>query len=228
MILSTKCFTQDQYQLAHDLGLNVVCDSVLEVEYQAPIPQWHQRSNRMHGFLLASQNTLRALRPYMDTFGDDVPHVAVVGTKTAKLARQMGLEVSLESTSARELAEQVLGQQWQHITFFCGEAHRPELPDALTLAGRQVREVVVYRTHQRDIDHDLDDFDGVLFFSPRGVEAVLKDLTWPAHTQAFAIGPTTATAFHKHTGKEAGFPSEPTVEALLHLVTDYQATNKRT
>ncbi len=220
MLLSTKILTPAQQQLAQDLGLEVACESVLEVEYLGEKAE-KALAKSYDGWVFTSQRALEAMEGLLPV-GDSGHAVAVVGPKTAARVREAGLKVVSEGTNAADLAGKVLALGWQRIAFFCGEVHREELPEALRAAGRQLDKYQVYRTIQRPLKAEMAAFAAVLFFSPRGVEAALYHQPWPEQAQAFAIGPTTAAAFEKHTGQQASFPSEPTVEALLTFIADQQ------
>lgn len=216
MLLSTKILTADQRRLAQDLGLSLAEEPVLGVTYQGERAE-AAFTQAYSAWIFTSQKSVQALADRLLPRGP-CPPVAAVGPKTAQRLRDLGLTVALQADRAQDLATMILAEDWPRLAFFCGEVHRPELPTTLRQAGRQLDEYEVYRTELRALSQDLDKFEAVLFFSPRGVEAVLSQQPWPPQLRAYAIGPTTAQAFAAQTGQGALFPEKPTVEALLTLI----------
>jgi uroporphyrinogen-III synthase len=106
--------------------------------------------------------------------------------------------------SAGELADSIIGEggvkkdirgrkDIGEVIFFCGDQRRDELPDKLSKAGIDVREIVVYRTVQtpRLVEGV---YEGIAFFSPSAVKSFFSVNSVPARAILFAIGHTTAEA----------------------------------
>jgi uroporphyrinogen-III synthase len=92
------------------------------------------------------------------------------------------------------------------------------LPTKLIANGKKLREIVVYSTENQAIKIETP-IDGVLFFSPSGVESFLEKNTLE-DLPCFCIGSTTAAALHGIT-QNVHIASTPTVEAALQLSIDY-------
>ncbi len=215
MFLSTKTLTPVQQRQAHSLKLSIEEVSLLEIVLTGEVARdaWRQEYD---AWVVTSQNAVRALAGRWPAVSKPL---AVVGTKTRAALEAQGLSVYLEAPNARVLAQQIQNSDWQRFAFFCGNRRRDELPQALAAAGRQVDEYIVYHNQLRPRLLDLDAYQGVLFFSPSGVEALLGANRWPQGLAALAIGPTTAQAFEACTRQAAWVADTPSLESLLHLAT---------
>ena len=91
------------------------------------------------------------------------------------------------------------------------------LPEALTASRVDWREVTAYET--RPVKRHFDTpFDGILFFSPSGVQSYTA--CNGIHTAtAYCIGETTAAEAKKHTDRLV-IAGSPGVEALVSLAAD--------
>lgn len=80
----------------------------------------------------------------------------------------------------------------REFTFFCGNLRRNTLPNALQLASIKYAEIEVYETilQPQRISTPL---DGILFYSPSGVESYFNSNDYNNET-LFCIGTTTANA----------------------------------
>lgn len=138
-----------------------------------------------------------------------------VGKSTASLVRARG-GVVLETTSrATELASRIAKKYTdQSFIYYCGDRRLEILPDALDELKLKWEEVIAYRT--KTVDRSFrNSFEGILFFSPSGVESYTASNTLDTAT-AYCIGPTTALAAKKYT-KKFKIADPPGVESLVAL-----------
>jgi uroporphyrinogen-III synthase len=121
------------------------------------------------------------------------------------------------SEVARRIVEDgVTGEVW----FFSGDRRRDTLGEALTGAGLRVRETVVYRTTLTP--HAVPGFfDGILFFSPSGVESYFSCNRPEPRTVLFAIGETTAGALRAASANPVVVSPRQQAGALIGTMTDY-------
>jgi len=146
-------------------------------------------------------------------------HIYCVGRRTKRLIeRRIGKVTHVENSAAhlaKYLSEQIGNEA---ITYFCGDKRRDELPSILSNNNIELHEVVSYQTLLTP-NKLVKKYDGVLFFSPSGIESFLKDNTVGTEV-AFCIGNTTAQEAQKQfkTVVEAKLPS---VESVLDAVNDY-------
>jgi uroporphyrinogen-III synthase len=136
-----------------------------------------------------------------------------VGEKTKALLEQNGFEIIQYSEYAAELASIICNQyQKDSFTFFCGNLRRNILPDAMQLVQIPFEEIEVYKTVLTPTTITSKP-NGILFFSPSGVESYLKKNTITDET-SFAIGTTTAEALESVTTNII-IANQPTVENLI-------------
>ncbi|MFM2214327.1 MAG: hypothetical protein RL427_1590 [Bacteroidota bacterium] len=142
-----------------------------------------------------------------------------VGEKTEHLLLNNGFEIEKQAEYAAELASIICNQYSKSsFTFFCGNLRKEILPEALLLANIVLKEVVVYETiltpHKLDFSPD-----GVLFFSPSGVESYRKE-NQIEQELCFCIGNTTAEAL-KYATPNIIIANRPTVESTVMKCIEY-------
>ena len=146
-------------------------------------------------------------------------HIYCVGRRTKRLIEKNIGKVTHVENSAGNLANYLAAQiKNEEVTYFCGNKRRDELPDILDNKGIIVNEVVAYQTILSP-NELIKNYDGLLFFSPSGIESFLSKNSIDQEV-AFCIGGTTAKEAQKHfkTVVEAKLPS---VESVLNSVNAY-------
>jgi uroporphyrinogen-III synthase len=139
--------------------------------------------------------------------------VFCVGMKTKSLLEENGFNVIAYTGYAADLAEIItLIYGREKFTFFSGNLRRDTLPDALTNAEVVFNEIQVYETILTP-QKVSGPFEGILFFSPSGVESYLKDNKISNQT-CFCIGTTTAEALENITNNVV-IANQPTVENVI-------------
>ena len=143
--------------------------------------------------------------------------VAVVGPASAATARRAGIEVALESEGrtgadlAVELADRAA--PGARIAVVQAQDGRPDVADALRLAGFEVETIAAYRTRSAQVPAGIvesiraSEVDALAFASPSSVVSFAIALEGLAHVPRSvivgAIGPTTA-----HACERAGRPAD--------------------
>ena len=142
-----------------------------------------------------------------------------VGSKTKSFLEKKGFTV-LESADYAEELIQIIESKYKtnSFTFFCGNIRRNTIPDFFQQNKIAYNEIVVYETilKPRQIKKS---FDGVLFYSPSGVNSFLEKNSLENKT-CFCIGTTTAKALENKT-KNIIIASQPTVENVINEVIHY-------
>jgi len=142
-----------------------------------------------------------------------------VGSKTRSFLEKKGFTV-LESTDYAEELIQIIASKYKSntFTFFCGNIRRNTIPTFFQQNKIAYNEIVVYETilKPRQIKKS---FDGVLFYSPSGVNSFLEKNSLENKT-CFCIGTTTAKALENKT-KNIIIASQPTVENVINEVIHY-------
>ena len=146
-------------------------------------------------------------------------NIYCVGKRTKRLIEKRIGKVTHIENSAEKLANYLVDTiEEKEVTFFCGNKRRDELPTILEENGIKVNEVECYQTQltPRKIDGK---HNGILFYSPTGIESYLKD-NKTSDSVAFCIGETTATEARKHF-KNVIVSSLPTVESVIKSVNEH-------
>ena len=142
-----------------------------------------------------------------------------VGSKTRSFLEKKGFTV-LESADYAEELIQIIESKYKtnSFTFFCGNIRRNTIPDFFQQNKIAYNEMVVYETKLKP--HQIkEQFDGVLFFSPSGVNSFLEKDSLENKT-CFCIGTTTAKAL-ENKAKNIVIAPQPTVESVITEVIKY-------
>ena len=142
-----------------------------------------------------------------------------VGSKTRNFLEKKGFTV-IESADYAEDLIQIINSKYKSnsFTFFCGNIRKNTIPNYFQQNKIAYNETIVYETKLKP--HQIKEpFDGVLFFSPSGVNSFLEKNSLKNRI-CFCIGTTTAKALENRT-KNIVIASQPTVEHVIDEVIKY-------
>ena len=97
--------------------------------------------------------------------------------------------------------------------FFCGSQRRDEIPSAINNSKNTVFEIKTYKTELNTVMFDQK-WDGILFFSPSGVESYITKNSID-NTPVFCIGNTTASEAKLHSKNKIYIAEENTIESVI-------------
>ena len=170
--------------------------------------------NSMNDYsIFTSQNAVESVLTNKKLADIKIKKCFCIGEKTKALLEENGFEVAVYSEYAAELASTICNQYPKNsFTFFCGNMRRDFLPDALRLVQIRLEEIKVYETiltpHKIDFTPD-----GILFFSPSGVNSYLEE-NKIENENCFCIGTTTAEALKQVTPNRI-IANQPTIESVV-------------
>jgi uroporphyrinogen-III synthase len=150
-------------------------------------------------------------------------NIYCVGDKTAELAGKYFGEEKIygSADNAEELAELIIEEDIaDEVIFFCGDQRRDELPDTLRANDIEVNEIIVYQTVGVP-QKVTTNYDGILFYSPSGVESFFKVNKIDKKTILFAIGNTTSNAIKKYSDNKIIISKQPDKEQMVREVVNY-------
>lgn len=210
-ILSTKVLSPIQKQELQKVGVELIEANFIETQNK---PFEIQDIN--DNLIFTSQNAVHSLLADPKSEELKSKNVFCVGLKTKILLSESGFNVVAYTGYAADLAEIItLIYGKESYTFFSGNLRRETLPTALKEAGVRFNEIQVYNTTLTP--HKIKAaVEGILFFSPSGVESYLKENTIKKET-CYCIGQTTADALNKIT-KNIIIADQPTVEDVIEDV----------
>ena len=215
-ILSTKKLSGEQKQALVKANIEVTEADFIQTQNKS-----FELKDLNENLIFTSQNAVHSV--LADPKWEELKNknVFCVGLKTKILLSENGFNVVAYTGYAADLAEIItLIYRSESYTFFSGNLRRETLPQALKDAEIKFNEIQVYDTSltPQKIKTAV---DGILFFSPSGVESYLKDNTIKKET-CFCIGETTAEALHKIT-KNIIIADQPTVEDVIEdVINEYK------
>jgi len=175
--------------------------------------------NAHKDIIITSQNGVEALLNNYSPMELNFENIYCVGRRTKRLIEKKIGKVTHIENSAKELANHIVRMKnTKALTYFCGNLKQDDLTSILSENGIVVDEVEAYRTvlNEREFEET---FDGILFYSPSGVQSYLVSNS-DTNAVAFCIGETTATEAKKHFEK-VEVSKLPSIENVIKLVNKY-------
>ncbi len=208
-ILSTKVLLPNQKQALLNNNIFVVEEDFIATTYF--LPSFEQLGENL---IFTSQNAVQSILKHPKCLELKAKNVFSVGMKTKDLLTENGFKVEVYTDYAADLAEIIsLIYNTETYTFFSGNLRRDVLPDTLKENGIAFNEIQVYETVLLSKKTTIKP-DGILFFSPSGVESYLK-LNTIKNEICFCIGETTAEALENKGIKNIEIAEIPSVESVI-------------
>ena len=203
-IVSTKKLTAAQKERLVNSGIRCVIYSAIDIQLLDV-----KGNEKIQNAIFTSKNAVNAI----ENSGFNIQACFCVGEKTKKLLEQKGHKVLEVAQNASELGK-IISKRYKndHFCFFCGNLRRNELPSILQENDLSCKEIIVHNTLRKSKKFHRT-FDGILFFSPSGVQSYTANNTI-GDSVAFCIGTTTASEAKKYTNTII-IASKPTVENLI-------------
>ena len=217
-ILSTKKLLVNQKQYLLNAGLAVVEADFISIQYTP-----FDFSNIRQNLLFTSQNAFTSFLQNEDSGSYKGKAIFCVGSKTKEAIEKADYTVLVSADYAEQLAEIIIREHsGESFTFFSGSMRRETLPQALANANIDFNEIEVYKTvlSPHRINSKL---DGILFYSPSGVESYLKENNI-GNAVCFCIGTTTAEAL-KGITENIVIANKPTLENVIVQCINYYKEN---
>lgn len=207
-ILSTKKLLEHQKHYLLNANFEVFQEDFIEIKNKS-----FKLENINDYLIFTSQNAVESVLMNEKVAEIKNKKCFCVGEKTRTFLEQNGFEVIASSDYASELASVICNKFPKNsFTFFCGNLRRDILPDSLQLAQVTFDEIEVYQTILTPNKAD-ENLNGILFFSPSGVESYFK-VNNIQDEICFCIGNTTTKALENKT-KKIVVANQPTVESNI-------------
>ena len=213
-VLSTKKLLANQKQYLLNAGLAVVEADFISVNLKS-----FEIDAANDNLIFTSQNAVISFLHNSKSAQLKDNGIFCVGIKTKAALEHYGYRVTVCTDYAEELAKTITeGYTNESFTFFSGNLRRDTLPEALKAAGIEMNEIQVYETvlSPHKINSKL---DGILFYSPSGIESYLKENNI-GNTMCFCIGTTTAEAL-KGITENIVIANKPTLENVIVQCINY-------
>jgi uroporphyrinogen-III synthase len=216
-ILSTKTLSTEQRQFFLEANLDLLEQDFIEIENNN-----FELIDIKDNLIFSSQNAILSLMNQPDWEKFKTKNVFCVGIKSKELLEQNGFKVDVYMDYASELAEIItLIYNKESFTFFSGNLRKETLPKALKVAKIDFNEIEVYQTKLAPFKISKEEkFNGILFFSPSGVESFLTNNKIKDEI-CFCIGETTAEALKNNKIKNIVVAESPTIDDVIAEVIEY-------
>jgi uroporphyrinogen-III synthase len=209
-VLSTKKLSSEHLDLFKNTQIDIETYNAITIEKLL-----FEHNNQIENAIVTSQNAAQILIGV----NTQIKQVFCVGEKTSKLFLVSNYKVVKTSENASELANFIIkNHKKDDFTFFCGNIRRDELPDLLTENIISFSEEIVYKTTLNSQKFN-EGFDGILFFSPSGVQSYIQENSLE-NSVAFCIGNTTANEAKKHT-RNVIVANQSTIEDTIAIAIRY-------
>jgi uroporphyrinogen-III synthase len=219
-VLSTKKLAVNQKQFLLNAGFSVLEADFIDIRFKTFLTNGINQN-----LIFTSQNAFKSFLANGESAKFKSRPVFCVGSKTKEIIEKQGYTVTACADYATGLAEMIVTKHGEEkFTFFTGNLRREVLPQALAKAGITFNEVEVYETvlSPHRVSAPL---DGILFFSPSGVESYLKENSIGAAT-CFCIGTTTAEALRGITDNIVVANKQTIDNTIVQCVGYYTRTRK--
>ena len=215
-ILSTKILNQTQLQTFENKSINLIhCDFIQTKPKSFEI-------NQLHSYLIfTSQNAVEGVMNHQYISKIKENPVLCVGIKTKALLEKNGFKVLDCVRGAKALIE-VIENQYKNesFTFFCGQNRLDTLPNYFNSNQIIWNTYEVYQTELTPVKIENEP-NGILFFSPSGVESFFLKNKINPNQVAFCIGETTAETATKNGFKKVEIANEPSIESVIERAITY-------
>ena len=166
--------------------------------------------------VFTSQHAVRAYADIHQANSD----AFVINKATLQEAVNAGWHIAESAENATLLAEKIITHGTKKVTHLCGNIRRKELKKILTKAGVEIIEIEVYQKELLNIRLN-ETIDGLMIYSPSGLDAFLQNNELKKNHPVFCIGTTTAI-YTKQLGYEnIQVAEEATMEAVINKVIEY-------
>jgi uroporphyrinogen-III synthase len=224
-ILSTRPLHETLLQEAKQAGIDIDELSFIETNpIQSPTLQ-SEIDEALQQSITAVFTSMNAVEAVADQIKEKKTNwkIYCIGTTTQQLVVNYFGQDAIAGTAndAAALAKLIIEDQPKgKLIFFCGDQRRDELPEILAQNSLEVKEIIVYQTTA--IQHRIQKlYEGILFFSPSGVESFFSNNQLTKKTILFAIGNTTAKEIKKHSDNKIVVSDEPGKENLARKMMEY-------
>lgn len=216
-VLSTKILSPAQKSLLLQAGIALVEYDAIKVSLNT-----FSAEETVENAIITSQNTVQALLNNKIT----VQNCFCVGEKTKAFLIKHGYQVLETTDYGKDLAEIIANKYADRkFTFFCGSNRLDIIPEILKKNAVDFQEKVLYEVAMNYKKFDRT-FEGVLLFSPSGVQSFVEKNSL-SETVAFCIGTTTAAVAKKHSPKVI-VANKPSIEnVIVQVVKYFNPTDKK-
>lgn len=225
-ILSTKGLNSTAIEYAESLGVKITCIDYIQTEavaFEQSAIDW----NKIDAAVFTSSNAVK----YFFGMGGIVPHgktIFSLSGKTAAELREYNVEPTFTAINAAALAGAIIGvKAVKSLLHICGNLKLETIETQMAAAGIKYTPLYVYNTFYGDAQPLTEYYDGIMFFSPSGVQSFARGNSIQPDVIYCCIGQTTADALRAHkVPAQIIVPEIPSPEAMTVEVARYFQTRQ--
>jgi uroporphyrinogen-III synthase len=224
-ILSTRPLHETLLQEAYQVGIDIDELSFIETTPIQSLTLQIEVDEAFQQSITAIFTSMNAVEAVAEQIKEKKPSwkIYCIGTTTQQLVVNYFGQDAIAGTAndAAALAKLIIEDQPKgKLIFFCGDQRRDELPEILQQNSILLKEIIVYQTTALK-NLIKKQYEGILFFSPSGVESFFSNNQLTKKTILFAIGNTTAKEIKKHSNNQIVVSDEPGKENLARKMMEY-------
>lgn len=209
-VLSTKKLNQIQLQTFQNKLVTVIHHDFIRTQ-----PKNFELQQINDFLIFTSQNAVLGILEHTAFQTIKQKPVLCVGIKTKALLEKNGFHVLACEKGAKALIAIIENQyKKESFTFFCGQNRLDTLPDYFNSNQITWNTYEVYQTELTPVKIE-NELDGILFFSPSGVESFFIKNKINPNQVAFCIGETTAETAQKKEFQKVEIAQEPSIESVI-------------
>lgn len=226
-ILSTKSLSTNAIEYADTLGVKINCVDFIQTE-AVHFDEQQINWNTLDAVVFTSSN---AVRYFFGEGGGRVPAgktIFSLSGKTAAELKEYGITPTFTAINAAALAGAIIGvKAVKNLLHVCGNLKLETIETQITSAGINYHPLVVYNTYYGDAQPLTEQYDGIMFFSPSGVQSYLRGNSIQPDVIYCCIGQTTADSLRAlNTHAQIIVPEIPSPEAMTVEVARYFQTRQ--
>lgn len=221
-ILSTKILDEGIIQQAASKNIIIDCIPFIQIKtIDTPVLQREitKAIEKNDHIIFTSANAVEAVAKQFNT--KQQLNVFCISGKTRKAVEENfpGSNIITDAPNGSELAEKIINSKIKSAVFFCSDKRLNTIPEKLSFENIVLDEIIVYETviTPQRIEKN---YEGVLFFSPSGVDSFFSVNTPAKCPVAFSFAGSTYIALQPII-KEITVCQTPSEQGMLNAVIDY-------
>lgn len=215
-ILSTRILEPAIINEAGRNGILIDCVPFIDIRYKrvADIRQQLGKINAGDTFIFTSQHAVQAA---VDILKNLENKTYCISGATCDAVRQTALKVIATAGYASDLVNLIEINKDTGYVLFCGDKRLPTIPNFLQQRQLKLSEVVCYENiaSPKKVEQH---YEGVMFYSPSGVDSYFKLNRAAPHQKYYCIGNTTAKAISNYSRGNIIIAEKPGIPAMLEKI----------
>lgn len=226
-ILSTKSLNDSAVDYAETLGVKINCIDFIQTE-ALPFDNAAINWDKTDAVVFTSSNAVKYFFGEGHGFIPQGKTIFSLSGKTANELNEYGVTPTFTAINAAALAGAIIGvKAVKQLLHICGNLKLETIETQVSSAGINYTPLLVYNTFYGDAKPIAEQYDGIMFFSPSGVQSYLRGNSIQPDVIYCCIGQTTADSLRGlKTNAQIIVPEIPSPEAMTVEVARYFQTRQ--